>query len=270
MTIRFALGATLVLAGAATAVAWVSGRSDNIGASAYPFEIEHPEVGLPAGRDEKTEYAFARLRYHSLRGPVVFYSWGMDAPKSERQFVQGVRRLTRLHTSPLEQVVSVDNDKLYDWPWMFALEVGYWDLSPPHAARLREYLLRGGFLMIDDFHGTAEWYRFMEGMKRVFPDRPMVDIENSDQIFNVVYELKERIQVPGLQFLESGRLYERDGVIPRWRGVYDDQKRLMVLVCHNQDNGDAWEWADHPAYPEPYASQAYRLGINSIIYSMTH
>jgi hypothetical protein len=107
-------------------------------------------------------------------------------------------------------------------------------------------------------------------MRRVFPDRQVIDIPADDQIFHVLYDLAERVQVPGLQFLYTGRLAERDGFEPRWRGIYDDHGRLMVFICHNQDYGDAWEWADHPSYPERYASQAYRLGINAIIYAMTH
>jgi len=104
----------------------------------------------------------------------------------------------------------------------------------------------------------------------VFPDRPVVDIEPKDQIFHIVYDLDNKFQVPGAQFLYSGSLYEQDGVEPKWRGIYDDHGRLMVGILHNQDHGDAWEWADRPQYPEKYASQAYRIGVNYLVYSMTH
>ena len=124
--------------------------------------------------------------------------------------------------------------------------------------------------MVDDFHGTREWAVFMASMSRIFPDRPIVEIESKDPIFHVVYDLDDRVQVPGLQFLGSGRTYEQDGIEPQWRAIYDDQGRVMVAICHNQDNGDAWEWADLPAYPERYASQAYQLGVNYIVYAMTH
>ena len=107
-------------------------------------------------------------------------------------------------------------------------------------------------------------------MNRVFPDRPVVDLENKDAIFHVLYDLDERFQVLGAQWFQTGRPYERDGYEPRWRGIYDDKGRVMVAICFNQDNGDAWEWADSPRYPEKYASQAYRMGINYIIYAMTH
>jgi hypothetical protein len=247
----------------------------NRGVDAYPDEIEHPETDIPKDADEKTEWAFARVRYPMYygaysRGRGPHYSWGIDSPKADRQFVQGVRRLTRVHTRSIEEVVNLDSEEIFNWPWIYAVEVGHWDLSDAQCAKLREYLLRGGFLMTDDFHGTQEWEVFMASMNRVFPDRPVVDIEPSDPIFHVLYDLGDKIQVPGIQYFRSGRIYEKDGVIPRWRGVYDDKGRLMVGICHNQDNGDAWEWADSPRYPEKYASQAYRLGINYVIYAMTH
>lgn len=251
-----------------TAAVYASMQVVNRGVEAFPDEVEHPESSLPGDGDAKAEWAFARLRYFSAqRG---YYSWGMDAPKSDRQFVQGVRRLTRLDARSVEEVVSLRDDGIFDWPWVYAVEVGYWELSDPEAKRLREYLLKGGFLMVDDFHGTFEWSVFVRGLARVFPDRPIVDIPPGDQILHMLYDLKDMVQVPTIRFLESGRTWERDGRVAQWKAVYDDKGRIMVAICHNQDNGDAWEWADHPDYPEKYASQAYRMGINFLIYSMTH
>jgi hypothetical protein len=135
---------------------------------------------------------------------------------------------------------------------------------------MRDYLLRGGFFMCDDFHGTREWAQFMSSMKRVFPDRAVVEIDNKDPIFHVVYDLDSRYQVPGAQFLETGRIYEHDGFEPRWRGIYDDEGRLMVAICHNMDLGDSWEHADNPAYPERFSALGFRIGVNYVIYSMTH
>jgi hypothetical protein len=229
------------------------------------------EDALPPDAHEKTEFTFARLMYPSWRGGMGRRgSWAVDYPKADRQFVQGVRRLTRIHTRSVEQVVDLESDEIFNWPWIYAVEVGYWTLNDAHAAKLREYLLRGGFLMCDDFHGTQEWDGFMASMSRVFPDRPVVEIDNDDPIFHVLYDLSERFQVPGIQFLYSGRIWEKDGVEPRWRGLYDDKGRVMVAITFNQDLGDAWEHADEARYPEKFASLAYRVGINYIIYAMTH
>jgi len=227
-------------------------------------------IPLPADADERTEFAFARLRYPSFGRGWDDGAWTVDYPKADRQFIQGIRRLTRIHTRSVEQVVDLDTDDIFDWPWIYGVEVGQWDLDDRQAARLREYLLRGGFFMTDDFHGTYEWEVFLASMQRVFPDRPIVELEDSEPIFHVLYDLDERFQVPGIRYFYSGRTFERDGVEPRWRGIYDDDGRLMVAICHNMDLGDAWEWADAPQYPERWASLAYRVGVNYIIYAMTH
>lgn len=255
----------LILAtGALSLYAWQGGRW-----SRYADEMQNPAPD-PPDADEKTEYAFARLRYRSPGG-WRRGGWGTDSNKAEQHFVQGLRRLSRVHTRSSEEIIDVDSDEVYNWPWLYAVEVGRWHLSDDQAKRLRTYLDRGGFLMVDDFHGGEEWAMFMASLERVFPDRPVVDIEDTDAIFHVLYDLDQRVQVPGRQYIRSGRTYERyDGVEPKWRGVYDDKGRIQVAICHNMDLGDAWEWADDPRYPENFASIAYKIGINYIVYSMTH
>ncbi len=239
----------------------------------FPFGEDSP-APMPADANEKTEFVFARLRYPSYwsggYGRRGRGSWTTDYPKADRQFLQGVRRLTRIHTRSVEQVVDLDTDDIFNFPWTYAVEVGYWNLSDAQAAKLRDYVMRGGFLMVDDFHGSWEWNMFLASLNRVFPDRPVVDIPSSDAIFHVLYDLDERFQVPGIQMFRSGVTYEQDGVEPSWKGIYDDRGRLMVAVCHNMDLGDAWEWADLPQYPERFTTLAYRLGINYIVYAMTH
>lgn len=238
------------------------------------FRDDDEDLPPPPDANEKTEWAFARLRYPSYRGGSGYWgvrgSWSTDYPKAERQFVQGVRRLTRLHTRSMEQVVDLDSDEIFNWPWIYGVEVGHWDLSDSQAKKLREYLLRGGFLMVDDFHGSIEWEIFMASLSRVFPDRSVVDLDSKDPIFHVLYDIDQRVQVPGIVMFYTGRTYEQDGVEPRWRAVFDDKGRAMVAICHNMDLGDSWEHADMPRYPEEYTSLGYRIGINYIIYSMTH
>src|ERR1700693_2587968 len=121
----------------------------------YPYEETNP-VAVPPGFDEKTEWTFARLRYPSGRyGRWGRGSWGIDFPKADRQFLQGVKRLTRIHTRSAEQVIDLDldDDEIYYWPWVYAVEVGHWDLTDLQCKKIREYLTRGGFLMVADYHG---------------------------------------------------------------------------------------------------------------------
>jgi hypothetical protein len=236
----------------------------------YEYEMQNPAED-PPDADEETEFAFARLRYRSTGRGYYRGSWGTDSNKAERQFVQGVRRLTGVHTRSVEEIIDVDSDEIYNWPWIYAVEVGYWSLNDSQARRLREYLDRGGFLVVDDFHGGWEWSTFEAGLRKIFPDRPVVELPDSDPIFHVLYNLDERFQVPGRQYIRSGLTFERtDGVQPHWRGIYDDKGRVQVAILFNMDHGDAWEWADDPRYPEPFAALAYRIGINYIVYAMTH
>jgi hypothetical protein len=234
--------------------------------------VEYYEFPLPADYKDKTEFVFARLKYPAYGRTFrnSDQSWTIDYPRADRHVTAGVRRLTRVNVRSVEQVVDLEDDDIFNWPWLYAVEVGTWKLTDPQAKKLRDYLLRGGFLMTDDFHGTFEWDVFMESMGRVFPDRPVVDIDDKDAIFHVLYDLDHKEQVPGAQFLYSGRTYEKDGFEPRWRGIYDDKGRLMVAICHNMDLGDSVEHSDEPRYPEKWSSQGYRTYINYIVYALTH
>jgi hypothetical protein len=234
----------------------------------YEREMQNP-ADDPDDADVPGEWAFARLRYRS-GGGWRRGSWGTDSNKAERVFTQGVRRLTRIQARSVEEIIDVDSDEMFNWPWLYAVEVGYWNLSEAQGKRLREYLDRGGFLMVDDFHGSQEWEAFTEGLRKIFPDRAIIDLPDGEPIFHVLYDLDKKFQVPGRQYIGRHRMYERDGVEPRWRAVLDEKGRVQVGICHNMDLGDAWEWADDPEYPEAFASLAYRIGINYIVYSMTH
>jgi hypothetical protein len=162
------------------------------------------------------------------------------------------------------------DEALSNYPFIYAVEVGHWHLPDEQAAKLREYLLKGGFLMTDDFHGSQEWQVFMESMRRVFPDREVVEIPDDHEVFHVLFDLDHRRQIPGLAALMNGVTYEKDGVEPHWRGIFDDHGRLMVAINFNMDMGDAWELADDPQYPQPMTALAYRFMSNYLLYTMSH
>ena len=163
---------------------------------------------------------------------------------------------------------------MFNYPWLYAVEVGHWELTDAQIVKFREFLLRGGFFMCDDFHAANEWEVFIYSMQKVFPDRPIVDIPDKDAIFHTVFDLDDRYQVPGAQYLNSGtrstKRTSATGSPAHWRGIYDDNGRLMVAICHNMDLGDSWENADDPRYPEKFSALGIRIGINYIIYAMTH
>jgi len=238
----------------------------------YGEEDEAPP--LPVDAHEKAEWAFARFHFPSTRelygGFRGFQLWAADYPKADRQFTQGLRRLTRLNARAMEQIVDADSDQLFNWPWIYMEHGNGWTLSESQAARIREYLLRGGFLFSDDTHGDNEWDALVQGLKLIFPGRPIEELNNGDEIFHVMFDLDERFKIHGTRFIWGGRPYTVDMVAPKWRAIRDDRGRIMVAICHNSDVGDAWEWADSPRYPERETSLAYRIGINYILYDMTH
>jgi hypothetical protein len=229
------------------------------------------------GREE-AEFHFARLIYQDLPGYGGFRGrgrgwWRQDWPEAEVHFRQGILRLTRIDAGAGVEVDLFDG-RVFDYPWLYATQAGFWDLSDNETAMLREYLLRGGFLVTDDFWDADEWEVFREAMARTFPEYRIVEITGGDdEVLHVLYDVDQLTQIPGLRHLygfdaAAGKI--RGLPDPHWRGIYDDKGRLMVAANFNQDVGDAWEHADYPDYPEPMTALAYRFGINYIIYSMTH
>ena len=253
----------------------------------YPG-YEYENFPLPPDYQEKTEWVFARLMYPPFIGGYGGYrgggrrgrggdwtqggsNWTIDYPRSDRHLSAAIRRLTRIHARSVEQPVNLDDgDDVYNFPFLYGVEVGHWALTDAQAAKMRDFLLRGGFFMCDDFHGTQEWEVFIASMSKVFPDRPIVELPNDNAIFHTIYDLADRYQVPGYQWVYSQRLYEKDGFEPRWRGIYDDKGRVMVAICHNMDLGDSWEHADDVEYPEKFSTLGMRIGVNYVTYAMTH
>ncbi|MEP7354783.1 MAG: DUF4159 domain-containing protein [Acidobacteriota bacterium] len=234
-------------------------------------------VPIPPDYDRPAEWTRARLKYtkvgilHPEPHNTGRWGWATDYPLGDRHFMQGITRLTMVDAKSVEQVVELDGtDDIYNFPFLYAVEVGHWHLFQDEADQLREYLARGGFLMTDDFHGTIEWENFMKSLQKVFPTKPPVDMDNREEIFHVLYDLDSKVQIPGAQFLRSGVPYEFDGFTPKWRAIYDDKGRVVMGICHNMDISDAIENSDDPQYPEKWASMAYRISANYVIYDLTH
>ena len=201
-------------------------------------------------------------------------SWSIDYPNADRHFSRALDRLSILDNALDERAIKLTDPKLRELPFIYALEVGSMQLVEAEVDALREYLLAGGFLFIDDFWGSWAWDNLAKQMQLVFPDRDIVEIPSTHHIFDIVYEIKNIKQVPnfrnGIEFERTGITHEYDGTEPRVNGIFDDSDNLMVLINLNSDLGDAWEWADHPEYPSHFTTYAVMLGINVVIYAMTH
>ena len=252
---RLALGLLLTIAGVAAA----------------QFRMSR-EGELSTDTNSYAEFAFTRVifrsGYQALPGPGNT-AW-RDWPESDAHLINGIKRLTSVNIEDNSRAIQLTDEQLFDRPWIYALEVGTWLLSDREAENLREYLLRGGFLVVDDFHGTVQWMGFLRSMQKVFPDRAIVDVDEDDAIMTMHYDLDNTSPIPGIMALRFGITWEHDGYVPTWRGIYDDDGRLMVIINFNVDLGDAWEMADEPWYPEKYTASAYRFGTNYVLYAMTH
>jgi hypothetical protein len=225
------------------------------------------------------EFHFLRLEYTDsprFRRPFGMGRgrgwWMQDWPEAEMHFNQGIRRLTRIEAGETRHA-GLKSDGIYNYPWIYATQVGWWDLSDEETRRLGDYLLRGGFLMVDDFFG-GDWIGFQEAMARALPGIPIEDLPDGDPVLSIVFSIRERVFIPGLRHLRNrgpdGIVIEPTGQPPAWRGMRDAKGNLIVAIHFNQDVGDAWEHADMPEYPENMTSLAYRFGINHIVYAMTH
>ncbi len=228
----------------------------------------------PLPDTEPAEFRFVRMEYKDLADTRRGFGrgwWRQDWPEAEIHFNQGIRRLTRIHTGEGHHLPLTD-DRIFDFPWLYATQVGYWDLSAVETERLRQYLERGGFLVVDDFYGPNEFEAFRQSMEKAMPGQPILDLDDSDPIWHVLYDINERFFIAGLRHLGIGRGFAMRRPLdpPRWQGIRDAKGRVAVAVNFNMDVGDAWEHADLAEYPEAMTGLSYRLGINYIVYAMTH
>ena len=220
------------------------------------------------------EYYFTRGIYTGV--PDMYFGadrWAIDYPKADRQFLIALRRLTNIDAYERENAIALDDPRLRDFPFLYILEVGTMTLTDAEVKGLSDYLMAGGFMVVDDFWGTWAWENFESEMRRVLPGRPIVEVPLDHPVFNVFYNISELVQVPNVRqgqlSVYGGPTHEYDGYVPHVRGIFDDDDRLMVLINWNTDLGDAWEWADDPGYPLRFSTYAYEMGINFVLYAMT-
>jgi hypothetical protein len=241
-----------------------------------------PDAGArnPAGVDARfagLQWTFARVRYQAWNVPAsqgcdsFNECWTIDYPAAEQNLSRRIKTVTSIQVND-PVVVGIEDPELWTYPWIYIVEPGTMQLKDSEVPILREFLLRGGTLTFDDFHGPIEWAHMEREMKRVFPDRQIVDLPPNHPIYNCFYQIAEYPQTPGLGSFLSGRTWEKGGFVARLRAIEDDNGRAMVLINWNTDMGDGWEWsnaADYPGYVR-FTAQAYRMQINEIIYSLTH
>ena len=238
--------------------------------------------------NQKAEFSWSRLSYTTAMGAGGYggyggfgggygrgwgATWSRDYPKADRQFLMALNRLTRIEGRNTEQVVSPDSDDIFNYPFVYAVMVHTWSFNDDEAKRMREYLLKGGFLMVDDFHGTQEWEDFMTGIRQIFPDAnkyPVEDLSDKDEIFHVLYDMDDRFQVPGEHYVRDGQTYEMDGYVANGAASATSTagwwwRSATTCIWAMPGSGPTIQ-----SIPERFASMAFRVGLNYVMYSMTH
>ncbi|MDG3004352.1 DUF4159 domain-containing protein [Paludisphaera mucosa] len=252
---------------------------------------QSPMDGIPADRAgvpdwkvnerfEEDVFTFVRVQYGSYGrrrgGWGGGGDWLTDWPDSDLNFSYRLQQLTSLKVDPKPISLALTDPRLFDYPFLYMIEPGSLVFDEEEVVALRRYLLNGGFLMVDDFWGDDQYENFHREIKRVFPEREPVELPLDHPVFQCVYKLKERPQVPSIHtWMATGLTYE-----DRWpgssevhyRGISDDKGRLMAIICHNTDLGDGWEReGEDPAYFREFAEKkSYPMGINIVTYAMTH
>ena len=247
-----------------------------------------PEARIAAARSGEAGHFFAAPpqadRAHSFYFTRAAYSdgrfgrgrgrgggsWSTDYPKADQQFLVVLRRLTNLDALPYEHPVQLDDPELRRYPFIYTVEVGNMELTDAEVTALRSYLLAGGFMVADDFWGDYEWENFAQQMRRVFPEYPIVEIPMDHPVLSAFYDVDEILMVPNVGNARTGRYSEQGARAAHCRGIFDENGRLMVVVNWNTDIGDAWEWAEQPDYPLQFSTYAYQMGVNFIVYAMSH
>ena len=221
------------------------------------------------------EYTFVRTIYDSPRGGRGYYgggTWTTDYPEADNNFIVGLREWagTNLKIAPRPEQLEILDDRIFDYPILYAVEPGFMDLSTEQAGRLHEYINRGGFIFWDDFWGEREWDNVQEQIHRINPEFEIQDLPLSHPIFHSYLDVEEVVQVPNIYNAQRGVTSEKGGIVPHYMGVLNKKGRIVGFISRNCDMGDAWEWINDPSYPVKYGLPAYKVGINVVIYAMSH
>jgi hypothetical protein len=240
-----------------------------------------PNIRMVTPADSDGAYHFCRVAYSSGRGDGG--GWGVDYPQADVNLSIRLSELTKTRVSfdgarePNHLVVRLTDEGLFQCPFVMMTEVGATYFDDEEVTRLREYLLKGGFLWADDFWGSYAWQSWENQIRRVFPagQYPIVELPLDHPLFRTHFVVKKVPQIPSINHWmgSGGGTSERgyDSVTPTMRAIMDASGRMMVLMTHNTDIGDSWEReGDDPNYFFHFAIDGYAVGINVVLYAMTH
>jgi Domain of unknown function (DUF4159) len=258
---RRALALVLVVAAAASTVLVGRGYRDHAG------EVSEQGASFPGNVEYDGRTVFVRVRFDTgfgggfgrSRGSRGEPPWAHDYPTADMHLMKILKELT-MTTARVDgsNVFKFDDPQLFDYPIAYVSEPGYWTMSDEEVKGLRLYLLKGGFLIFDDFRGD-DWYNLEEQMKRAMPELRWVELDPTATVFNSFFEIKN------FSFGAYGQ--------ETYFGLYEDndpKKRLLAIAGHNQDLGEFWEFSDTGMMPVDLSNEAYKFGVNYFIYGLIH
>jgi hypothetical protein len=247
------------------------------GLTSFKTHVHAQLSDAPDDRDAGLQWRFVRIKYHyateGTATPQEFAGepWFIDGPAAEQNLSRRVKTATAIQVAdPI--VIPLDDPRLFEYPWIYFVEPGTLRLLDADVPILREFLLRGGSALFDDFHGPIEWESFAREMRRVFPDREIVEVPKDHPVFTAFYKIDGFPQVAGIGSFAQGRTWEKGGFAPHLRTILDDFGRPMMFINWNTDMSDGWEWSNVVEFPGyvKHTSMAYQMAINEIVYSLTH
>jgi len=217
---------------------------------------------LDSDPPKDVEFTYARIRYHmTLDGAFVHEApWHHDYPYGDEMFPTFLKEVSLTHTSPRSyQIVDIDSPELFKYPFAYISEPGYLDLNSRDVENLRQYIDRGGFLLIDDFRGPYHLSNLIDQMKKVFPHRDFLRLAISHPVFDVFYKVES---------LDMRPPYGNQPV--QFLGMEDDHGRLMMIANYNNDLSEVWQWLDEGRTSLHDAAESLKLGTNYLMYAFTH
>jgi hypothetical protein len=244
----------------ATAVLFIAAT-----AAAAQFDAPGQPVRVDPGYDG--QFTFVRLRWGSDLGGFgrgFSSAWNHDYPRAEQHLSRILAEITALHIrTDRSLILTLDDPELFRYPIAFMWEPGFWNLTDAEAESFRGYLLKGGFAVFEDFDGAPQWNNFEAQMRRVLPDARLVRLDNSHRIFQSFFQVKDIDAI----------VHPMSGIRPSYYGIFEDNdpsRRLMVIANYDNDIPEYWEWSGEGLYPFDASNEAYKLGVNYVIYGLTH
>lgn len=227
-----------------------------------------PPGASPAGEGSPDDHGFrfVRVKYRSVRSSRWGgATWAYDYPTAEKNLYEALERASNVHLAGPPLVLTLDDERIFDHPILYLTEPGYWAAGEKDIENLKKYFARGGFMIIDDFHdrpggAPRQWDNFYHNIKRVFPDREVVELSSSHPIWSIYYDID-----PGAAASTKPDFGRQDDA---YYAIFDDQGRMMTVICYNQDIGDGWEWPGRNLADASTVS--FQMAINFIMYALTH